>query len=267
MAIPIVRRAFVSHSGRDHRLVEGLRRHMSQQCDVELVVNPFSKGRQIVREVDEQLKQCTHFILLTTWKALCSRWVYVESRFAKECQKHDSLIVVPVLIDGRPTFPFLCDTLSIVWRRRDGTKSLAQQICDAIGEGTPSNRLESDAARSEALKEEGRVCERQAAMLRDELLLHDAVLNYDAAITLNLANHNAWANRAWTNWKLNSRELASKDIRMAWRINPDSGNVRDVYNRLRLGLLTLHEDGPRRTPGLKCPLPGRSRRLLSWYYR
>jgi hypothetical protein len=228
---------FLSHSCDDHALTAEVSRLFSER-GVATLVDPFLPGDRTAEKAQTAIKLATHFVLLGTEGAMISQWVYIETMFAKCCQEGSAIRVIPLYIGTVTPFPFLKSLIHLSSAFAPDDKLLSR-LWEAVSTTHPLRRLSTDAGQSEQLKEEGRALERTHAETQREAYLHEAVAAYDRAVELNLANHNAWANRAWTLWKLGEKDTAWAGIDFAMKLHPDGKHVNDVYQRMKDGRYTI----------------------------
>ena len=110
-----------------------------------------------------------------------------------------------------------------------------RQLSGNISRSTHAGFLPTDAEKAEREKERGRALEREHVATGDIGFLHEALDAYDKAIQLDFCNHNAWANKAWSLWKLGERYRAEDLVGFAKLLRPDSRHVMDVEARMTDG--------------------------------
>lgn len=230
---------FISHPCRDHSLVYPLRDEL-RRLGWQITVDPFGPGDRTALQVEEAIKQSTHFILVTTAHAASSRWVRVESVFARHCYEARALVCVPLLVDGAAPLDDMEPLIHVNWRTEEGVPELVSRLAAGLARGpSPARRLVVDVSEGERLKERARESERRHWLDGDWQYNLDAIDTYEAALALNLSNHNAWANLAWCLWKQREDNRAMRCLRVAEDINPTSNHVRDVGERIRAGARRL----------------------------
>jgi len=230
------RTIFISHCccDRDHQITDTLKLGI-EQYGWNIAIDPFDWGDITCVKIQEKIKESTHFILLTTPNSVNSNWVRIEALFAQLCHNKNSIIYLPISVDGTPMLEPAKEIIYVKWRSSGEIQELADNLSKTISETFPPNRLAIDLPLSEEIKETGRNYERNHAASDNILFLHEAVKMYEKAIELNFCNHNAWANLAWSLWKLNEDNRAWKYIRTAKEISPYSNHVKDVEGRMERG--------------------------------
>lgn len=229
---------FLSHSCDDHVITDAIRDGL-KQLEWNVIVDPFKPGDKTCMKIQNSLKESTHFILLLTANSLSSYWVRIEALFAQLCYNQNAICYFPVSVDGTPNLEPARELIHINWKSSNDTDELINLLAQRIHETAPATQLKTDVEQSEILKEQGREFERIHARTDDLLSLHKAVETYEKAIKLNFCSHNAWANLAWSLWKLGEENRAWKCIRIAEDISPDSNHVKDVKQRIELGKRTI----------------------------
>jgi hypothetical protein len=178
------------------------------------------------------VKQASHFVVFFTGSCLQSRWVRIESRFAKICYDLGAITILPIAVNGARLYDFLEQFIAIRWNKDDDLGDLARRLSENIDGNTHAGFLLTNAERAEREKEHGRELERKHARTGDVSFLHEAVDAYDRAIQLDFCNHHAWANKAWSVCKLGERNRALDLVNFAILLRPDSQHVLDVKARI-----------------------------------
>jgi hypothetical protein len=222
---------FLSHSTQDDPLAHQLARGLIEN-GIAVLVDPFDPGDRTCAKAQKTIKTSSHFVLFFTESCIKSRWVRIESRFAKICYDLGAMTILPIAVDGAQPYPFLEQFIGIRWNTDDGLGDLERELSANIDRNTHAGSLFTDAERAEREKEGGRELERQHATTGDVSILHDAVDAYDKAIQLDFCNHHAWANKAWSLCKLGERNRALDLIAFAKLLRPDSQHVLDVKARI-----------------------------------
>ena len=222
---------FLSHTCNEHAVIYSLAQRL-KDSSLEVIVDPFLPGDPTCAIAQTNVKQSSHFVLFFTESCIKSRWVRIESRFAKICYDLGAMTILPIAVDGAQPYPFLEQFIGIRWNTDDGLGDLERELSANIDRNTHAGSLFTDAERAEREKEGGRELERQHATTGDVSILHDAVDAYDKAIQLDFCNHHAWANKAWSLCKLGERNRALDLIAFAKLLRPDSQHVLDVKARI-----------------------------------
>lgn len=228
---------FISHSCKDHELVHTIA-HGLNTLYRRVIVDPFDPGDRTCIETERSIKKSTHFVLLNTSNSIGSRWVQLESLFAKLCHEEHAIFFIPICVDAAPIRDEAKSLIAINWSSSAKPADLIAQVTKQVRSAMPRRTLPLDEKKSYILKEEGRECERMHYRTGDFRYNHKAIDRYEEAIKLNLCNQYAWANLAWALWKQREDRRARKCIGIAESIDPTSNHVRDVKDRIRSGKRT-----------------------------
>lgn len=215
---------FFCHSCDQHPLVDHLADALVENGN-DVRIDPFTPGERTASAVDREIKQATHFLQFYTSECLTSRWVELESRFARLAHEENALVFIPVQIDGGPIWPPTEGIMRISWDSSSGVHTLADEVNRIAHASQPTSRLVTHKQISFEIKEIGRELERHS-------LLHQAAHAYGLARKLDFANFDAWANKSYTVSKLGDRERAKSLVTTAVLINPSSPRLHDVYRKV-----------------------------------
>ncbi len=224
----------LSHSCNDHPLPDKIAGQLDKK-GYDILIDPFKLGDRTCEVVQQVIKASDYFILLFTESCLHSRWVKIESRFAKRCYDSNALDILPISVNGATLYSFLEGFISLRWNINDDLKNITDQLSKRIAMRTQRITLKTDKDEAEREKERGRVLERKHAATGSLTELHAAVELYDRAINLDFCNYNAWVNKGWSLWKLGERNRALDSVSFAKLLRPDSKHVLDVQKRIRAG--------------------------------
>lgn len=224
---------FLSHSCDDHEPVRALAGRL-EACGHVVVVDPFSPGDRTAEKIEACIKRSTHFVQFYTSRCAHSRWVEIESIFGRLCHEQSAAVFIPLQEDGGPVWEPTQDLMRIRWGGAE-LEDLARAVDHAVRAGQPRRRLTLDERSSEEVKELGREFERLARRHDDPTSLHHAVQSYEVALRLCFSNCNAWANLAWSLWKLGEAGRAWSNVRIAKLLCPHSNHVSDVASRMAQG--------------------------------
>ena len=224
-------RVFLSHSCTDHPLPNQLA-DLLRRAGLEVLIDPFEFGDRTCGIVQEHIKGADHVVVLFTEACTHSRWVLIESIFARLCYDLGAINILPISVNGTAVYEFLDDFICLQWSGRDDLQELADGISQRISRSMSRLTLPTDSYEAEKEKERGRELERKHAATGSIFELHAAVESYDRAIQLDFCNHNAWANKGWSLWKLGERARALDALEVAELLRPDSRHVKDVQARI-----------------------------------
>ncbi len=144
VALAETKNVFISHSCKDHSedgstvcdIRDGLNR-LGGQFGWNVIFDPFDPGDKTCLKVQEKIKQSTHFILLNTANSSSSRWVFLESLFAKLCYDQNAICYIPVNLDGSPVREEAEELISVNWNGSDSVEELVTKIADRIRATNP----------------------------------------------------------------------------------------------------------------------------------
>jgi hypothetical protein len=241
---------FLSHSCQDDPLPHQLASELRERGIV-VLIDPFDPGDRTCAKIQELIKGSSHFVLFFTESCSSSRWVRIECRFAKLCYDLGGITVLPISVDGAQPYDFLEQFIAIRWSTGNALGDLSRLLSECItgkqragflrrlSEYITGKRragiLSTDVERAELEEEGGRELEREHARTNKIGFLHKAVQAYDRAIQLDFCNHNAWANKAWSLFKLGEKSRALDFVEFAKLLRPDSRHVQDVQKRIMDG--------------------------------